>query len=91
MRGREGNPGKKRATGHRARWREVKGNRKTCGNKGTQDREQKQQHYPTALSSTPSSGQLHSSLFIRYVFNWSNKKILLVLRPDECVERAYER
>lgn len=29
----------KRATGHRARWREVKGDRKTCGNKGRQDKE----------------------------------------------------
>lgn len=34
-----GQPRQKRAMGHRARWREVKGDRKTCGNKGRQDKE----------------------------------------------------
>lgn len=38
VRGREGNPAIKRAAGHSARWREGKGDRKTCGNKGRQDR-----------------------------------------------------
>lgn len=33
-----GQPRQKRAMGRRARWREVKGDRKTCGNKGRQDK-----------------------------------------------------
>lgn len=37
--GERATPAIKRATGHRARWREVKGERKTCGNKGRQDKE----------------------------------------------------